>query len=423
MSDIKSFLDELKQLNEKDCFDVFVTSIDKKVPFKALSVKQHKDIVRSLLGGVEGTVLVTKIFNDIILENSTQFSDFKLYDRNKILVELRKQSISDKVTIDDKDYLLSELPEYKAVFKVSSEFSYKGIDVKLTIPSLELDSKITEKSVIEISKFTSDEKKVSNSINILLAYEIMKFIETIKIDDTLITFSELGTYDKKNIIENLRAVKDLREIEAIKRSVNVTRDVLKKVTGKIRPGISEQSISDSIECEFIKRGARIAFETITACGRNCSKPHAHATKDRIASNDVVMLDMGCRLDLYNSDITRMVFIGKVKDKIKEIYGIVRAAQSAAIEKIKPGVKISEIDLAGRGYIARKGYSKFFGHSLGHGIGMDVHEEPSISKKNDNILKSGMVFTIEPAIYLPKLGGVRIEDMVLVTDKGCEVLTR
>ena len=203
MSDIKSFLDELKQLNEKDCFDVFVTSIDKKVPFKALSVKQHKDIVRSLLGGVEGTVLVTKIFNDIILENSTQFSDFKLYDRNKILVELRKQSISDKVTIDDKDYLLSELPEYKAVFKVSSEFSYKGIDVKLTIPSLELDSKITEKSVIEISKFTSDEKKVSNSINILLAYEIMKFIETIKIDDTLITFSELGTYDKKNIIENL----------------------------------------------------------------------------------------------------------------------------------------------------------------------------------------------------------------------------
>ena len=227
----------------------------------------------------------------------------------------------------------------------------------------------------------------------------------------------------KNIIENLRAVKDLKEIEAIKRSVNVTRDVLKKVTGKIHPGISERFISDAIECEFIKRGARIAFETITACGRNCSKPHAHATKEKIACNDVVMLDIGCRLDLYNSDMTRMIFIGRVMDKIKEIYGIVRAAQSTAIEKIRPGVKISEIDLAGRGYIARKGYGKFFGHSLGHGIGMDVHEEPSISKRNDNILKSGMVFTVEPAIYLPKLGGVRVEDMVLVTDKGCEVLTR
>jgi Xaa-Pro aminopeptidase len=227
----------------------------------------------------------------------------------------------------------------------------------------------------------------------------------------------------KNIIENLRAIKDLKEIEAIKRSIVVTNHVLKKVAGKIRPGISELSISDSIECEFIKMGARIAFETITASGRNCSKPHAHATDNKISNNDVVMLDMGCRLDLYNSDITRMFFIGKVKDKIKEIYGIVRSAQSAAIEKIKPGVKISEIDLAGRGYIDRKGYGKFFGHSLGHGIGMDVHEEPSISKRNDSILKSGMVFTVEPAIYLPKLGGVRVEDMVLVTDNGCKILTR
>lgn len=227
----------------------------------------------------------------------------------------------------------------------------------------------------------------------------------------------------KNIIESLRAVKDPGEIAAIKRSVDLAKDVLKKAAGRIHPGASERSISDFIEYEFIKRGARIAFETITAHGRNCSKPHAHATEDRITGNDVVMLDMGCRLDLYNSDITRIFFIGKVKDKIKEIYGIVSAAQNAAIEKIRPGAKISDIDLAGRGYIARKGYGKFFGHSLGHGIGMDVHEEPSISKRNNGILKSGMIFTVEPAIYLPKLGGVRIEDMVLVTDKGCEILTR
>ncbi|MDD5173379.1 MAG: Xaa-Pro peptidase family protein [Candidatus Omnitrophica bacterium] len=227
----------------------------------------------------------------------------------------------------------------------------------------------------------------------------------------------------KNIIENLRAVKDSKEIEAVKRSVNVTKRVLKNIAERIRPGVSERSISDSIECEFIRHGARIAFETITACGKNCSKPHAHATKERIASNDVVMLDMGCRLDFYNSDITRVFFIGKVKDKIKEIYNIVRSAQAAAIEKIRPGIKISEIDFAGRGYIERKGYGRFFGHSLGHGIGMDVHEEPSISKRNNNLLRSGMIFTIEPAIYLPKFGGVRIEDMVLVTDKGCEILTR
>jgi Xaa-Pro aminopeptidase len=227
----------------------------------------------------------------------------------------------------------------------------------------------------------------------------------------------------KKAIEDLRTVKDAGEIEAIKRSVKVTKDVLKKAAGRIHPGISELSLSEYIECEFIKRGARIAFETIVASGRNCSKPHAHATEGRITTNDAVMLDMGCRFGLYNSDITRMFLIGSVKNKIKEIYGIVSAAQSAAIEKIKPGVKISDIDLAGRGYIERKGYGKFFGHSLGHGVGMDVHEDPGISRRNSGILKSGMVFTVEPAIYLPGFGGVRIEDMVLVTDRGCEILTR
>ncbi|MDO8536181.1 MAG: Xaa-Pro peptidase family protein [Candidatus Omnitrophota bacterium] len=227
----------------------------------------------------------------------------------------------------------------------------------------------------------------------------------------------------KNIIESLRAVKDPKEIEAIKRSIDLTKKVLNKVSKAVRPGISERYISDLIECEFIKKGARIAFETIVAHGKNCSKPHAHATEEKIAGNDVVMLDMGCKLDLYNSDMTRMLFVGKVRDKIKEIYGIVSAAQKAAIEKIRPGVRVSDIDIAGRGYIERKGYGKFFGHSIGHGIGIDVHEEPSISKRNNNVLKSGMVFTVEPAIYLPKVGGVRIEDMVLVTDKGCEILTR
>lgn len=203
MSDIKSFLSELKQLNEKDCFDVFVPSINKKIQFKALSVKQHKDIVKSLLSGVEGSILVTKIFNDIIVENSLQSVNFKHSDRNKILVELRQQSIGNTVKIDDKDYLLSELPEYKAKFKEEAEFTYKGIVVKVTIPTLELDSKITEKSVVEIAKFTSDDKKIGDSINILLTYELMKFIQTIQMEDTLITFSDLGTYDKKNIIENL----------------------------------------------------------------------------------------------------------------------------------------------------------------------------------------------------------------------------
>ena len=227
----------------------------------------------------------------------------------------------------------------------------------------------------------------------------------------------------KNIVEILRIIKNAKEIECIKDSVHIAKDVLKTALKGLRPGVSEQSLSDAIECEFIKNGARIAFETIVACGKNCSKPHAKPTCEVIAKNDSVMIDMGCKLNLYNSDITRMIFVGNVKNKIKEIYDIVRSAQSKAIEKIRPGRKISEVDSAGRDHITKKGYGKFFGHSIGHGVGIDVHEEPSISKRSNGILRPGMVFTIEPAIYLPKIGGVRIEDMVLVTDKGCEVLTR
>lgn len=225
------------------------------------------------------------------------------------------------------------------------------------------------------------------------------------------------------VVEKLRAIKDAEEIARIKRSIRITREVMKDLAGHIRPGVSEKFLCDKIECEFIKRGARPSFQSIAACGKNCSKPHANPTCDRIARDDVLMIDLGCKLNLYNSDMTRMVLLGRVRDEIKKIYAIVSAAQKRAIDKIRPGRRISEIDNAGRNYISEKGYGKFFGHSLGHGIGLDVHEEPSISGRNNDILKPGMVFTVEPAIYLPKFGGVRIEDMVLVTDKGCDILTR
>ena len=225
-----------------------------------------------------------------------------------------------------------------------------------------------------------------------------------------------------NIVERLRAVKEDEEINIIKRSIGITKDVLKKAVRAIRPGVSERVLSQIIECEFMKRGARASFETIVACGKNSSKPHAHPTDTKIKKNDVIMIDIGCKLNSYNSDITRMILMGKIKDRIKKIYNIVKAAQDKALETIRPGRKISEIDSAGRSYIDKKGFGKFFGHSLGHGVGMDVHEEPSISRRNSEVLKPGMVFTIEPAIYIPKFVGVRIEDMVLVTENGFGLLT-
>lgn len=203
MSDIKSFLDELKQLNEKDCFNVYVPSVKRKVKFKSLSVKQHKDVIKTMLGGIEGNILATKVFNDIIKENCSEKIDFKYYDRNKILVDIRQQSVGNKVKINDQDYLLSDLPAFNLELKEEAEFTYKGITVVAGIPTLDVDTTITEKSVVEVSRFTADEKRVGESVNLLLAYEIMKVVRTIKIGDAVLVFSELGTYDKKNIIENL----------------------------------------------------------------------------------------------------------------------------------------------------------------------------------------------------------------------------
>lgn len=227
----------------------------------------------------------------------------------------------------------------------------------------------------------------------------------------------------RNAVEALRVVKDAEEIACIKKSVSLAKDIMRYVMGEVRPGKSEKYLSGLAECAFLKKGAKVAFEPIVACGKNSSKPHAHPGSAKVWKNDFVMVDIGCNLNHYNSDMTRMALTGKVKDKFKEIYSIVRTAQEKAFSAVRPDAKASEVDAAGRGHINKKGYGKLFGHSLGHGIGMGVHEEPNISARSTDILRPGMVFTVEPAIYIPGFGGVRIEDMVLVTKNGREILTR
>jgi len=203
MSDIKAFLEDLKKINSSDCFEVYVPSLKKTALFKAFSVKQHKDVVRTILDGVEGTVSLSKLFNEIIEENSVDPIDFKIYDKNKILIDLRKQCVSEVFKINEEEYNLNKLPEYKFNFKLKDKFEYKNIEVEVELPSLKTDTKITEKSITEFNKFTTEDKKINNSLTILLIYEVMKFITKIKMEDTIINFKDLGTFDKKNIIENL----------------------------------------------------------------------------------------------------------------------------------------------------------------------------------------------------------------------------
>lgn len=226
-----------------------------------------------------------------------------------------------------------------------------------------------------------------------------------------------------DLVENLRSVKDQKEISDIRRSADLAASVLKKATHFIRPGISEETAARMIESEFLQRGARQSFSTIVASGQNTSKPHARPDKTRIRNKSFAMIDMGCILKGYCSDITRMLLFGRPSLKLAKIYRIVSTAQELAIGLIRPGIAIAHIDRAARGVIERHGYGKYFGHALGHGIGLEVHEKPTISQNNKGVLEPGMVFTVEPAIYIPRFGGVRIEDMVLVTKAGCEILTR
>jgi Xaa-Pro aminopeptidase len=226
----------------------------------------------------------------------------------------------------------------------------------------------------------------------------------------------------RDAIEELRAVKEPSEIAAVKKSVSLTKLILGGVLKSIRRSDRERDLAGRIEVGFLEHGAACAFRPIVASGRNSSKPHASPGSSRIGANGFTMIDLGCKLNGYCADMTRTIVTGAVTDRFAAIYTVVRAAQKRAIDKIRHGVRAGEVDFAARGYIASMGYGKYFGHSVGHGVGMKIHEKPTVSRFNDSFLMAGMVLTVEPAIYIPGFGGVRIEDMVLVTDKGCEVLT-
>jgi len=227
----------------------------------------------------------------------------------------------------------------------------------------------------------------------------------------------------KGIFNKLRIVKDNSEIENIRKAAEIADKAFAHILGYIKPGIAELEVALELEYFMKKQGASgLSFETIVASGVRSSMPHGEASEKIIQNGEFLTLDFGCVYNGYCSDMTRTVFIGKAGEKHRKIYNIVLEAQTEALKGIKPGVTGKSVDKIARDIITREGYGEYFGHGLGHGVGLLVHEGPRLSIMGEDILEPGMIVTDEPGIYIPDFGGVRIEDLVLVTEEGAEILS-
>jgi Xaa-Pro aminopeptidase len=227
----------------------------------------------------------------------------------------------------------------------------------------------------------------------------------------------------KDELERLRGLKGDDEITLIKQAVQVAEAAWEKVLGMVRSGTREDELALELEYRMKQGGAeRVAFDIIVAAGPRAALPHAQPSTRSIEEGDFVLFDFGARYGGYCSDESCTVIAGRATDEQKRIYTIVKDAHDKAIVQVRPGVRLAEIDETARDYINQAGHGEHFGHGTGHGVGLAVHEWPVVSKNSREIAEVGMVFTIEPGIYIPGWGGVRIEDMVLVTPDGCEVLT-
>jgi Xaa-Pro aminopeptidase len=225
------------------------------------------------------------------------------------------------------------------------------------------------------------------------------------------------------VIEKLRLIKTDAEIKILKEAAKIADAAFTHILGFIRPGITELEVSNELEFFMRKRGATSSsFDIIVASGIRSALPHGVASEKVIEAGDFVTLDFGAYYKGYVSDITRTVSVGEPDAKLKEIYNIVLQAQLLGMEGIKPGMTGKEADALTRNHISSHGYGEYFGHSTGHGIGLEVHEGPALSVRSNLVLEEGMIVTVEPGIYIPGLGGVRIEDDTIITEDGNESLT-
>ncbi len=295
------------------------------------------------------------------------------------------------------------------------------------------DSRYTQQASAEIVVEEIREYKVQEEG--VLSYLKERNLRNVGFEADFLAFAKVRKLEEKSEgehewvplgdeIRSLRGVKNSEEIEIIRQATKLNAVAFEEILPLIKAGSSEREVALALEFALKKRGGEDkAFDFIVASGHRGALPHGVASDKTIREGELVTIDFGVRWQGYHSDETVTVAVGKVSDKLKAVYDIVLAAHDLAIEKIRPGMPLREVDGLARQYIADQGYGEYFGHGLGHGVGLEIHEYPVLSPRSKDIAEEGMVVTIEPGIYIPTVGGVRIEDMVRITSDGCEILTR
>lgn len=272
-----------------------------------------------------------------------------------------------------------------------------------------------------------------------LVLEAVKLIARTKpqalgFENTRISYAQAASLEKKRppqtslkpldtLLEQCRMTKDAGEIAAIRQAVLTNSKAFERVVAKLKPTMTEQQVALEIEYQQRKLGAeKSAFDTIVASGEHAALPHAQPRAQTIGTDQLLLIDMGATQDGYASDMTRVVHLGRPSARTKTLYQAVLDAQLAGIDAIRPGVTAGSVDRATRKVLAKQDLDRYFVHSTGHGLGLEIHEAPRLGRSDQTRLEEGMVITVEPGVYLPGETGIRIEDTVLVTANGCEILT-
>ncbi|PFN79536.1 peptidase M24 family protein [Bacillus sp. AFS076308] len=302
----------------------------------------------------------------------------------------------------------------------------------LVCPSMEVhDAKRSgwEHDIIGYSDIENPWEMILNSINKRIQHVSQAAIEkehmnVERYERLLNLFPHASFVSAEEKLRMLRMIKDAQELKIIEEACTLADYAVQFGVSEIKEGKTELDVLNALEYALKQKGVtEMSFSTMVLTGANAASPHGTPGETKIKKGDLVLFDLGVVVDRYCSDITRTVAYGEINDKQKEIYDTVLKAQLAAIDASKPGVSAAEVDLTARRIISNAGYGEFFPHRLGHGLGISVHEYPSLTETNPLVIEEGMVYTIEPGIYVPEVAGVRIEDDVFITANGAKILTK